>query len=201
MREVTLTCHVYRYDELNDAAKEKVKRDYIETGIEDTLLYEDIMEELSVMFPQSSIKPQFNFGCCQGDGVNIYGEMSFDDLAKAENFAENFTYDEWKTLMAYKYCINIRLPENKRYTYCTAFLIDFAQEAIDNLESEGIRNINAALLYRFEQCVKEFVEDLCNEWKKDGYERLYNISDEYMSEFCVANDWEFNENGALWTLD
>lgn len=72
----TITTMVYNFNELSDKAKEKVKEWYL-NGQDAEFFYEDSMAYINELFPNSELDIQFSLGYCQGDGFNIYGEISF----------------------------------------------------------------------------------------------------------------------------
>ena len=59
------------------------------------------------------------------------------------------------------------------------------------------RDIPYALLDRVNDLCKDYMCDLCSQFERDGYEYLYNISDEEMDETCEANGYEFYANGKI----
>lgn len=81
MRKITeiREFNVYKFAELSQAAKEKVRDWYLE-GQESCIFTEDCMMRLSELFPNSDLKVQYSLGYCQGDGLNIYGEIRLDEL-------------------------------------------------------------------------------------------------------------------------
>ena len=84
----TITTMVYNFNELSDNAKEKVREQYL-NGQDAEFFYEDSMTYINELFPNSKLDIQFSLGYCQGDGFNIYGEISFFDLMK--NLKDIFT--------------------------------------------------------------------------------------------------------------
>lgn len=97
MRKITeiREFNVYKFDELSQAAKEKVRNWYLEGQSELSYIFtEDCMERLKELFPNSNLEVQYSLAYCQGDGFNIYGEIRLDELL--EKIAENFTEKEMK---------------------------------------------------------------------------------------------------------
>lgn len=90
MRKITeiREFNVYKFAELSQAAKEKVRDWYLEGQSELSYIFtDDCMERLSELFPNSNLEVQYSLGYCQGDGFNIYGEIRLDELL--EKIAEN----------------------------------------------------------------------------------------------------------------
>lgn len=94
MQKVTVEYNIYSYDELSGEAKERVKRDYCSTPIRDDEVKEYVDEILSGLFPKKRYaeeKKAIPFAnesemeCersyfTQGSGVNIFGEIRFEDF-------------------------------------------------------------------------------------------------------------------------
>lgn len=90
MREITNIFNVYRYAELSQAAKEKVREWYLEGQSNLSYIFtEDCENRLAELFPNSDLEVQYSLGYCQGDGFNIYGEIRLDELL--EKIAGKFT--------------------------------------------------------------------------------------------------------------
>lgn len=215
MRTATTTFDVYKFQDLSDTAKERVIYNYINSGLPDELFYEDITEDIKDMFPNSNLDIKYSLSYCQDDGLNIYGTLNFADLDRLRATEEDSTWykkvfplafeeikgytdKEWRTLEFYLKDKSIYLPDNYRYTYGMADYIRFADEAIEQLEYLGIRDINRKLLERFESTVRQLVHDYCLYCEEVGYDSLYNIREDEMEEICDMNGWEFDENGELW---
>ena len=189
----TITKNLYEYNELSSEAKETAKQKYLES--KEAWEFEYMVKEgLNCIFSNSDLSIQFSLGYCQGDGLNIYGELSKQDclhIAKQFDFSEK----EIKRLNFYLDYCDCKFPENRRYDYCIAdqFEID-----LYDLESYyHFRNIDWSLIERFEDAVKETFERLCGQYEKEGYEFFCECSDEEMEEIASANEWYFDENGFI----
>ena len=146
MKEIVKKINIYQFEELTEKAQEKVKDWYLE-GQDAETLSEILEEELSMLFPNSQLKVQYSLGYCQGDGVNIYGEVSLTDVfefanknqlnkAKYPNIANIFTEEEKKLL--YRVLekidneIRVILPKTNTSFYCTAADVDFIEDIHGN---------------------------------------------------------------------
>lgn len=203
MRTITKTYDIYTYDELSKQAKERVKRDFLNTDYLNSVFAEDTETDLELDFPNSNLKRQYRLSSCQGDGFNIYGSISFKDLENNRRDAtpDNefypltvFTDKEWKKLREYSGDFRIIVPENRRYGYCMCDRIDFANEALSYLGEKADKD----LVYKFEHVVKRVVGEYCRKKEQEGYDFLYNISDEEMSDISDCNGWEYTEFGDIW---
>ena len=91
------------------------------------------------------------------------------------------------------------MPLNRRYAYCKADTIEFAEEWIDELEDfHDYNKEDEILLCCFEQAVRNLFSHHCNDQEEAGYNYLYDISSEEMQDLSDANDWEYYEDGRLY---
>lgn len=205
MRTVVTETKVYTYDELNDKAKEKVKQWLLDDEFRSQILHEIMEEDLYNLFGVH-LKAQFSLGCCQGDGVNIYGEISAENILRminsgsygglSEKYKNYLTEKEQRTILAYAdICPLISLPKNGRYCYSLADRIDFSDDWIYELERACYKNINEAAILIFEKMVQEIFGELCCEYETMGYKYLYEMDDEEAKETCAANGYEFTADG------
>ena len=208
MRTATVEYEVYKYNELSEDAKEKVRQWYLE-GREPFIFTEDCEMDLENLFGKNDLKVQYSLGYCQGDGFNIYGKIDAEAILKClenhnggsqlEKFENVLTDKEKKTILNYaNECGEIELPCNNRYCYSLASHIDIADEWEYQLENYSeYKNINKEVLEKFENLVQGIFEELCDSYEKQGYEYFYEISEEDLEEICEANEYEFLENGKI----
>ena len=212
MKTVSVEYKVYKYNELSDDAKEKVKQWYLE-GQEPFIFTEMVKEDLYNLFGKNNLDEQYSLGYCQGDGLNIYGEINAEDIfnclekhnggTQLERFENVLTEKEKKTILAYaKECNVIKLPMNNQYCYSIADYIDIAEDWAWRLEYANNHdytwdNINNELLNKFEKLVRGIFSTLCKYYEKWGYDYFYEISEEDLEEICEANEYEFLEDGTI----
>lgn len=203
MKTITQTYKIYNYDELTETAKNNVKEWYLNNESRNEDFYYIIKDELKYLF-DSNLKIQYSLSSCQGDGVNIYGDISAESIKNyVENLSEENTLKktmnekEWRRILHYgQECGSITLPENRRYCYCIADEIDVLNDWFYQLENyANYSNINIKTLEKFENLVRDIFSTLCEKFEDMGYDFLYEISDGELSEICDCNDWEFFENG------
>lgn len=205
MRTATVDYEVYKYGELTEDAKEKVKAWYLE-GQEPFIFTEDCKMDLENLFGENDLDVQYSLGYCQGDGFNIYGKVCAESILKClekhnggtqlAEFEDVLTEKEKKTILHYaSECGAIELPMNHRYCYSLADYIDIA----DDWEYKLVdyKNLNTEVLKKFEKLVREIFETLCGSYEKWGYEYFYEISEEDLEEMCEANGYEFLEDGTV----
>lgn len=200
----------YTFPELTGEAKEKAKEWYLNDESLSWELTNNYESDLSCIFPNSDLKAQWSLSYCQGDGVNIYGSVNMEDIfvlsqnAPAYNWIDGYlTEKEIRTLRFYmsEYKNEVKIPVNRRYSYCMADSIDLAEDFRYELENMGIRDIRVSVLEKAERLVKQVFSQLCMEYEKQGYAELYEISDEDMEEICESNGYYFLENGEFFNED
>lgn len=209
MKEVTMGFNVYRFEELNEEAKEVVKQWYLDG--QDSSNFNDILKyELDLFFPNSELNASYSLNYCQGDGVNIHGIISLKDVLEFSTLhqlnefypkmKEVFTEKEIKTLNFYFKQISdstIKLPQTRGYA-CSAVMAYVEANLIESLEYDKIRDINKKLIKKFEKFFIESLMILTKEFEERGYDFFYEISKEDLQEYCESNDYWFYENGEFY---
>lgn len=212
MRTVTKTYNVYTYPELPKNAKEKVNQWYLDNLCRDEIFLNIYTEDLYNLFSNSDLKMQYSLGYCQGDGLNIYGNLDLMDVFKAirdksycgetfKDFWDYMTEHEQKTIEAYMEVCgrNVSLPYNdSRYDYCVSDEIDFAEEWIEELEYQQYKNIQVDTIQKMERLVADMFVTLSGQYEEYGYKYFYEPNEEEIEEICDANGWEFLEDGTFY---
>lgn len=202
MRTKTVTFNIYQFNELDNTAKAKVRQMFLNDEVRNDEFCENCQTYLKQHFPRSDLKPHYSLSSCQGDGFNIEGTVDFFDIF--EKIKEKFTEEETTLLESY---FNNSNPEfeftsNRRYGYSCKFIDkknidDYVDTVAEALISWSIK-ANPQLLKKFFTEMLDHFEELDKKFEKDGYDYLYNISDEEVEEICAANDYEFLEDGTLY---
>lgn len=211
---ITKEIKLYEYSELSDKAKEEVRQWFMNDPDRGMLLSDDFKHAfIEYFFPRSKLEVQWSLNSCQGDGVNIYGELDmYDMLAYVERWnPEEHSYFKWaidprdtltdkeiERLCYYRERSgqNIELCYNNRYSYCVAKRTDFATDMIADLEYLRVRDIDRQLIVRFQEAIViPVIENLCEEMADYGYRYLYEIDDDEIAGTCLANDWYFTADG------
>lgn len=197
MKTITKTYKVYTFDELSDEAKKKVKNDHSDFLAEVETFTEICNEKIKNTFPNSNLKVQYDFSCSQGNGLNIYGDLDFNDVL--ENNKNEFSEKEIKTLKEYlEYVYDYHIKPNRYYTYCTVEQENFYNDIIWDLK-EFFEKINKDLIKKFDNIVRDFISGFCDDLYNEGYDFFYNISDEEMKEYCEINEYTFLADGTLFS--
>lgn len=206
--EVTTTYQVYKFEELSTKAKDKVKEWYLEGQIPE-VFENDVQSQISMMFPNSELKLQYSLNGCQGDGVNIYGYISMQDLLEFKDKFKNedtdylspeifFSDKEFKAVKFYAKmvpAVTIKLFPNLSYSYCIAFLSEIADSISEALYD--IRMIRYDVLNKFEKFAQDTITTLCKEIEDYGYDYFYEISEDELKAYCEDEDYEFLEDGTI----
>lgn len=207
MRTAIVEYNVYKYNELSEKAKEKVREWYL-NGQEAFIFTDDCNMDLYNLFGTNNLEVQYSLSYCQGDGFNIYGTIEAESIfncldkhnggTQLERFENVLTEKEKKTILAYaEECGAIQLPMNNRYCYSLADYIDIVEEWTWRLEYADYSNINEEALNKFEKLVRGIFAELCRSYKKQGYEYFYEISEDDLEELCNDNGYEFLEDGTI----
>lgn len=211
MRTETIIRKIYTYSELSDEAKEVVKQWYIDNFHTSDDFSELVVQDLENLFGKNDLLIEYSLSYCQGDGFNIYGKITAGKIFNCihyygghmnETLKNYMTEEEKKTILAYDNSLGeeyIELPCNRRYGYCMADSIDFAEDWKYMLETyTDTKNIDMETLKKFESLVRNLFKILCGEYEKMGYEYFYEVDDWEVEECCEANEYEFLEDGTFY---
>lgn len=208
--------NVYKYEELSDDAKTKVKEWYLNDGrwsqFRAECFNQAIKENIDIIFGDDNhnLDVQWSLSYSQGDGVNIYGKISADvfldamdnrfaDMPQLKEYVDALTDHEKKTIRAYTEVVpSIELPSNHFYCYCVADKADIAGEFECELEWNDYKNIDTVTLEKFEQVVIGVFSSLCSTFEDWGYEDLYEVDEDELSYRCEEQEWEFYEDGTIY---
>lgn len=199
MRNVTITTNydVYRFSELSESAKERFREWFLE-HIRYADDFTDMCEEnLSQIFPKSDLKVQYSLGYCQGDGLNIYGDLNLEDIF--DKIKDDFTDKEQKFFrhifseFSYRY----KMESNNHYCYCICDRYDYSEDITWDMEYANYRNIRYDLLEKFNQLARDYMSELCGIFEDSGYKYFYEVSDEELEDFAECNDYEFTDDGNI----
>ena len=203
----TTTTNVYKYNELNTKAQERVMEWYVTNYRTPELFSEMLADDLEIVFGENYLDVEYSLSNSQGDGLNVYGSISLTQILDAaeqcdwltyfDAFRNCFTADEKALIRRYAEdydTVNIPRNTSNMYHYCHADHIDYVYDYMTNVGEdvdEGLLNrVNAALISLF--------SELCASYEEWGYEFLYDVDDDTLSEVCEANGWEFTEDGELY---
>lgn len=191
---------IYAFSELSREAKDKAKCDFLWSECRNWDFSDIVNNEIQMEFPCSDLKIQYSICSCQGDGMNVYGNLDYQDILEKEKVKSNFTEKEIKTLKWYFENVLVNgftIPYNRNYSYCVCDMENFTDEIYWNAECMSLKNIPYDLLKKFGCVARNYIRDFCNKWYNFGQDFFLEISDEEYQEISDANDWEYLEDGSM----
>lgn len=223
MKEIIIKKTVFEFGELSEKAKEKAKGDYIY----DEIIQQDIIDFMLDGFDNevkkfedrfTELEIQYDFSCCQGSGLNIYGSIGAGDVYTLAKNAKIFTNEELNRFAFYSnYLPKLRLSENRDYSYSfkdidrknlniendLIFDSEYALSISNNKIDGGIEDLmllDIDLINR----VYQYVFDYFAGWECELYESTLNDlmtvpDDATMAELSNNNDWYYYADGSLAT--
>lgn len=202
MRTITITKNVYKYDELNAKAQERVRKWYLAQCRTPELFSEMLDGDLEMIFGKNDLDVEYSLNRCQGDGLNVYGTIRANAIIKCldnhnggtmfNEFEDVLTEDEKQFILGLMYN-TIEIPANGGNMYCMAHRI-----CLRNWEYENDWSSSHPVVCKFEQLVINMFYKLCKMYEDWGYDYFYDVDDDALSEECEANGWEFTEDGELY---
>ena len=207
----TVTKEYFTYEELSEKAKEFAKQEYLHYVHSADFFYEDMIEDLRSLFPNSELDVMFSLNGCQGDGLNIYGRVARDDilaiidgrnplgvgwspytedelhmLKEMLNHAPYY-YELEKGYGNYCYSRKDRDRENIKYE---------VQDWVEECRWRG-EPYTVQLAEKFMTDLVDIMDVINDAWEEDGWKYFSEVDDEEMQDMCDANNWEFYEDGTL----
>ena len=194
MRTITKEFKIYKYEELSEKAKEKVRQDYINNLDANDFTYM-IIEDLNSI-GLKNLRPYYSLSYCQGDGLCLAGHIDFDEINPElkKIFCKDFILSDYKILKSLKDYSRIDFNHIGRYYHKNSVEIDVY---IDGSFNDRKYNNHKKVANKLIKNIKEWYFAKCNEYEKQGYEFFYGISDEELQEYCNSMDYEFFEDGTI----
>lgn len=197
MKTVARNVNIYKFHELNKDVQNRIveegKIGYFEWEFD--LDFQDLCKyDLIDLFPHSDLKVQYDFSCCQGSGLNIYGNFSLEDFA---NFPEFKTDDlNWLFNVVRK----INFPENRSYCYSLKdILLSDVQENVynefNNYTPEDPEDWMEDEIFRIVKIISEHLKHEEYILWKSG-EEMIDDEKHIISEIECQNNWYY-ENGQI----
>lgn len=223
MKEIIIKKTVFEFNELSEKAKEKAKEDflaneYLQENKIDFMLDEFEREIEKFEDGYTELKLQYDFSCCQGSGLNIYGSIGAKDIYMLAENEKIFTDDEMDRFAFYSnYLPELILSENKRYNYSLKDIdwrnLDIENDLILDSSFDGdinsnkiCENIENLMLSDFGLINKiyQFIFDYLIAWEHEMYEKTLKDlttapNNEIMEELSKCNEWYYYADGSLAT--
>lgn len=211
MRTFIIKHTVYNYKELNDVAKENVRKYILKEFHTCENFTKYCEQDLKRIFGKNTnLKVEHSLLCCMKDCLNIYGTIRAKDIfyyldnnsSELRELKNTLTEEEKITILRYaEYCEYICLPLNGTNSYSMFDCIDIYNGWINDLEYFGFKNFNHETIWKFENMTKEIFMRLSSFYKKIGYEYFYKISEDEVEEICDLCNYEFYANGTLFKMN
>ena len=200
MRKVLIEKEVYKFEELNKEAQNRIienERAYWQDDFE--LCIQDFIE---TNFPDSDLQYQYSLSYCQGDGFNFYGHIDIKDIMKIVSLSTS----EVEVLNDVEDCSQFKKHYNARYCYSMTFNDCFN---IDNILSDIEQNYNAEpelFKYSFKKygaVLNKILDGLHNFFIKEdknfeelGYDMIYPSIENCIAD-GIFDDYEYFKNGEI----
>ena len=149
------------------------------------------------------LEVNYSLNYCQGGGLSFTGKVSVYDFItnplNKERLEKDFTQKELKTL--YFLANTMELGSiiidriNYHYYHKNSVSFNYEYEIGDYLRGkEKLEEVSEKFL--------NYIIDLfnieCDKLEEYGYDYFYKISEEEAKEVCIANDYEFFEDGEFY---
>jgi len=191
MKQLAKTITGYSFGELDEFTRQDAKMSVLEQEHLPAFFSQDLKETLSDDFGLRHLKTFYSLSNCQGDGLCLYGRITFEELFNNCKFRKIAFKDiHHKQIQSiYGELQGIDFEHRGRYYYANSV----------NIESHEYNPTDkqAAIIEKVIGNVKAWYFAFCKEWEKRGYTYFYEISDEEMTMICNENDFLITEEGAL----
>lgn len=178
MVTITKKINLYEYNELEENAKEKAKRDFLEVRCElDGDMFTEIAMGIVGNYFQftDGLEIQYSLASCQGDGVNIYGKFDLQNVEGLEWLKSEV--DSFELKQNYKYCYSLK-PQTETET------VDEIISEFERASGREIKDWQVMEIRKMVETVFEKLEKAEREIEKYGYDFFYEVSDEEMAEYA-----------------
>lgn len=193
---------LYKYDELSDKAKEQAKENMRQDKVSDCIycdiLTEDLNTLLKELFPNSDLEVQYSLNNCQGDGLNIYGELNLNDMYNTLKDKLNVKEQKYIEFLLDRFDNTYKLDSNNHYCYCICDRQNVLEDISWELEFDDYRAIEHDIINKFNSLSSKHLCDLCSEWEKYGYEFLYELTDDDIEHYTYTLETMFYEDGSMY---
>jgi hypothetical protein len=210
---VTIEKTLFKFDELDDSAKEKALNYFRESACDDSYWYESIYEDCAAIFDIlgiSSEKPVklmngstryepaiwFSGFCSQGDGACFEGSYSYK-AGSCKKIREHAPQDSELHSIAddlrdlqrkafYSLSATVKHSGHYYHEYCTSIDVEDSRRPYGDTDSDTEKEMSEIL----RRLMKWIYRQLESEYE-------YQTSDETLAENIRANDYDFDESGNL----
>lgn len=223
MKEIIIKKTVFEFGELSEKAKEKAKMDFLSNEIIQQDIINFMLDNFEVEVKKfedryTTLELQYDFSCCQGSGLNIYGSIGAKDVYMLAKNAKIFTNEELNRFAFYSnYLPELRLSENRDYSYSfkdidrknlniendLIFESEYAPSISNNKIDVGIEDLMLSdidLISRIYQYIFNYFVDWEGELYKSTLNNLTAAPDNpTMADLSNLNSWYYYADGSLAT--
>jgi hypothetical protein len=202
MRTVTITKHLFKFDELNEEAKENARKLYRESmyndfTIETMMITENMEHTLNIEgFESDKNGIEWDLSNSQSDYVGLKGKIETKKLHQMiMDKLDNREKKWYKTLAVDSNYIDVGHNVSYHHYYGQQTSI----EVYLNLHESSypvIFTLYQKIETIAEELVKDEVDRLTRLLKKQGYKEIeWFFSDEHIDDVLTVNEYEFEEGG------
>lgn len=209
MKTILKEIKLYKYGELSKEAKEKAKLNYLESYLESSIRSESFEELIKSDLKYSKgikvtedFEVEFDLGYCQGDYLNLYGGLDFEELSNElkSRFYKNLSEKEIKFFEEFiKY--NYIDFERTNYYGCVGaeIRIKINSEGYNYLvEHEEKEDKYGEIVVKIEKNIEEWYDEICEEYKEFGYKYFYEADEDEVEGYYEDTEQLFLENGEMY---
>lgn len=209
MKTILKEIKLYKYGELSEEAKEKAKLNYLESYLRSSIRSESFEELIKSDLEYSKgikvtedFEVEFDLGYCQGDYLNLYGGLDFEELSNElkSRFYKNLSEKEIKFFEEFiKY--NYIDFERTNYYGCVGaeIRIKINSEGYNYLvEHEEKEDKYGEIVVKIEKNIEGWYDEICEEYKELGYKYFYEVDEDEIKECYEAEGQLFLENGEMY---
>lgn len=209
MKTILKEIKLYKYGELSKEAKEKAKLNYLESYLESSIRSESFKELIKSDLEYSKgikvtedFEVEFDLGYCQGDYLNLYGGLDFEELSNElkSRFYKNLSEKEIKFFEEFiKY--NYIDFERTNYYGCVGaeIRIKINSEGYNYLvEHEEKEDKYGEIVVKIEKNIEEWYDEICEEYKEFGYKYFYEADEDEVEGYYEDTEQLFLENGEMY---
>ena len=198
MKKYLKEIEVYSYDELEGKACSKVNGLYLESKADYDADYfkEYVREDLKEKWGVTNLDMYYSLSYCQGDGVCLYGYVSFTDILANENLrnviCNGVDIETHKNVLT-EVLDGFKLEHRGNYYHSYMVNIETCDDPYIDEYTKEIESIVDKLSDNF----KTWYHDRCRKYEKLGYNIFYEYSDDDIREWIEINDYAFDCYGNL----
>ena len=190
----TIRVKIYKFAELNDAAKEVAIQDQRNDPFNAPLDFfnDNAVEQINEAGFKGKVNLSYSLSYCQGDGLSFSCEY-FDKLN--DLFIEVLGPGKQKTIdTIINNCSFSNSGNSGHYSYASRNDIRFEFD-----DYSGTKYLIHSIVAKIEDKLQDLYLALCSELEDQGYDEIsYYDSDECISENLIDNDYDFLENGKIY---